>query len=202
MRRSRGSELALVPAAGVTTAAEERNPFTLPSDKEIFQLREHEDDEEALRKTALVKKKIWEKTTAASRVGRAKKLTDADFAVTDTALVTQQAAQRSRGIVAAATAAAHHKTSSAPREEMSSFLAQKREMFLVQMSLDTKREEIQKLEEKAHAKEEALKRAELLLEEVRSVASCTRRAQRWCLRLHACSPACLSRRCRTGCDSL
>ena len=49
---------------------------------------------------------------------------------------------------------------------MSNFLAQKREMFLVQMALDTKRSEVQKLEQKAHMREEALKRSELLLEEV------------------------------------
>ena len=53
---------------------------------------------------------------------------------------------------------------------MTDFIAKKREMFLVQMSLDTKREEIQKLERKAHLKEEALKKSELLLEEVRAVS--------------------------------
>lgn len=35
---------------------------------------------------------------------------------------------------------------------MGEFIAKKREMFLVQMSLDTKREEIRKLEEKAAMK--------------------------------------------------
>merc|ERR1719446_655634 len=45
------------------------------------------------------------------------------------------------------------------------FIAKKLEMFLVQMSLDTKREEIRKLEEKAQMKEEALKKSELMLEE-------------------------------------
>jgi len=44
-------------------------------------------------------------------------------------------------------------------------IAKKREMFLVQMSLDTKREEIRKLEEKAQMKEEALKKSELMFEE-------------------------------------
>ncbi|KDO16973.1 hypothetical protein SPRG_17553 [Saprolegnia parasitica CBS 223.65] len=48
---------------------------------------------------------------------------------------------------------------------MADFIAKKREMFLVQMSLDTKREEIRKLEEKAQLKEEALKKSELMLEE-------------------------------------
>ena len=48
---------------------------------------------------------------------------------------------------------------------MAEFIAKKREMFLVQMSLDTKREEIRKLEEKAQMKEEALKKSEQMLEE-------------------------------------
>eukprot|EP01035_Chromulina_nebulosa_P021547 gene21547-27899_t len=48
---------------------------------------------------------------------------------------------------------------------MTEFVGKKREMFLVQMSLDTKREEIRKLEEKAQMKEEALQRSEQMLEE-------------------------------------
>merc|ERR1712127_556241 len=44
---------------------------------------------------------------------------------------------------------------------MTEFIMKKREMFLVQMSVDTKREEIRKLEEK----EQALKKSELMLEE-------------------------------------
>ncbi len=48
---------------------------------------------------------------------------------------------------------------------MTDFISKKREMFLVQMSLDTKREEIRKLEEKAQMKEDALKKSELMLEE-------------------------------------
>jgi len=48
---------------------------------------------------------------------------------------------------------------------MNEFIQKKREMFLVQMSLDTKREEIRKLEERALMKEEALQRSEQMLEE-------------------------------------
>lgn len=51
------------------------------------------------------------------------------------------------------------------KESMAEFIAKKREMFLVQMSLDTKREEIRKLEEKARMKEEALRKSE----QVRSI---------------------------------
>ncbi|CAN0548098.1 unnamed protein product, partial [Ectocarpus sp. 8 AP-2014] len=46
------------------------------------------------------------------------------------------------------------------KESMAEFISKKREMFLVQMSLDTKREEIRKLEEKARMKEEALRKSE------------------------------------------
>lgn len=48
---------------------------------------------------------------------------------------------------------------------MTEFVAKKREIFLVQMSLDTKRDEICKLEERALQREEALKRSEQMLEE-------------------------------------
>ena len=51
------------------------------------------------------------------------------------------------------------------KENMTEFIAKKREMFLVQMSLDTKRDEIRKLEEKAQMKEDALQRSEQMLEE-------------------------------------
>ena len=67
-------------------------------------------------------------------------------------------------MVAAATAAIS-KDRRREKESMSDFIAKKREMFLVQMSLDTKREEIRKLEEKAQMKEQALKKSELMLEE-------------------------------------
>merc|ERR1719181_2177628 len=51
------------------------------------------------------------------------------------------------------------------KENMADFIAKKREMFLVQMSLDTKRAEIRKLEERAQQREEALRKSEQMLEE-------------------------------------
>nr|CCA20246.1 conserved hypothetical protein [Albugo laibachii Nc14] len=51
------------------------------------------------------------------------------------------------------------------KENMNSFIQKKRDVFLVQMSLDTKREEIRKLEEKARVKEIALQKSESMLEE-------------------------------------
>ncbi|KAF5843865.1 flagellar associated protein [Dunaliella salina] len=51
------------------------------------------------------------------------------------------------------------------KENMADFIAKKREIFLLQMSLDTKRAEIQKLEERARQREEALKKSEQMLDE-------------------------------------
>ena len=48
---------------------------------------------------------------------------------------------------------------------MTDFIAKKREIFLVQMSLDTKRAEIRKLEERASQREEALRRSKELLDQ-------------------------------------
>jgi hypothetical protein len=72
--------------------------------------------------------------------------------------------KQTRGLVAAATAAISSDRRR-EKENMTDFISKKREMFLVQMSLDTKREEIRKLEEKAQMKEDALKKSELMLEE-------------------------------------
>merc|ERR1712228_98476 len=51
------------------------------------------------------------------------------------------------------------------KENVQEFVAKKREMFLVQMSLDVKKAEIVKPDERAKAKDEALKKSQLMLEE-------------------------------------
>jgi hypothetical protein len=51
------------------------------------------------------------------------------------------------------------------KEKLTDLIGKKREMFLVQMALDTKRHEIQKLEERARQREDALARSEAMLEE-------------------------------------
>lgn len=105
---------------------------------------------------------IWEKTTQSSRMGLTRKVIDLEAEPEETAMTRQ--AKATRGLVAAATAAISNERRR-EKENMADFIAKKREMFLVQMSLDTKREEIRKLEQKAHMKEEALKKSELMLEE-------------------------------------
>jgi chromosome segregation ATPase len=132
------------------------NPFKLPGDDQIFRMREEErrNKEEAKQKAATMK--VWEKArkdvqSSSQRlqemIGEEKllKLTDVVKQESDNAKMMMPRRQE--------------------KENTADFVAKKREMFLVQMSLDTKREEIRKLEEKAQMKEEALQRSEQMLEE-------------------------------------
>ncbi|OQR81548.1 hypothetical protein THRCLA_11630, partial [Thraustotheca clavata] len=137
------------------------NPFTLPSDEEVFRMRDdakRQKDEERERNSKL---KIHEKITNSSKRGNIRRF---KFDETGTDMINITQSKQTRGLVAAATAAISSDRRR-EKENMADFIAKKREMFLVQMSLDTKREEIRKLEEKAQLKEEALKKSELMLEE-------------------------------------
>ncbi|TMW55179.1 hypothetical protein Poli38472_013941 [Pythium oligandrum] len=141
----------------------ESNPFALPTDEEVFRMRESEKqrkEEERRRNTTL---KIYDKTTASSTIGNIRRFRSED-PPSDLQAYTSSQSRQTRGLVAAATAALSNDRLR-EKENMADFIAKKREMFLVQMSLDTKREEIRKLEEKAQLKEEALKKSELMLEE-------------------------------------
>eukprot|EP00941_MAST-03F_sp_MAST-3F-sp1_P005614 g5614.t1 len=133
-----------------------RNPFTLPSDEEVFILREQERKQKKEERKRLANLKVWQKTTSSSRLASTTRIQPADIYDGDDDI--PPVAQPGIGGVTTET---HHRE----KEDMSSFIAKKREMFLVQMSLDTKREEIRKLEEKAELKEEALRKSELMLEE-------------------------------------
>ncbi|KAJ0407690.1 hypothetical protein ATCC90586_001872 [Pythium insidiosum] len=159
------------------------NPFTLPSDEEVFRMRESEQkrkQEVSPRALAAVQRevltwrgqerkvnatlKIYDKKTASSTIGNIRRFRADDVPAADLQGYTTSQSRQMRGLVAAATAAISNDRLR-EKENMSDFIAKKREMFLVQMSLDTKREEIRKLEEKAQLKEEALKKSELMLEE-------------------------------------
>jgi len=112
----------------------------------------------------LGRKKVWEKLPSSHRAGRIKRLTEADVPVRDET-AREQIARTQRLVASATQAMGAGGRRTGDRESIGAFLSKKREMFLVQMSLDTKREEIQKLERKAQLKEEALKKSEVMLEE-------------------------------------
>ena len=133
------------------------NPFKLPSDDKIFRMREEEKKKKETEKLDGKNLKVWQKThsDATSRSGRLQEL----IGETRTLKLSDVAKGDPESTKLVAPPRRQEK------ENMTEFITKKREMFLVQMSLDTKREEIRKLEEKAQMKEEALQRSEQMLEE-------------------------------------
>jgi hypothetical protein len=131
--------------------SDETNPFKLPNDDQIFRLREEERKKKELGRETISNSKIWDKNskTMMSRSARMKDLIGEEKLQTLTEAI--QAENDSTKIVM---------PRRQEKENITEFVTKKREMFLVQMSLDTKREEIRKLEEKAQMKEEALQRSE------------------------------------------
>ena len=148
-------------ASGDVEDEAEFNPFRLPSDTEVFALRERERAKKKEQRAKANKLKLHERKTGKSKfkvsLRREKEKADDESKMSERAKAT-------RRLVSAATTAINTERRR-EKENMTDFIAKKREMFLVQMSLDTKREEIRKLEEKAQMKEEALKKSELMLEE-------------------------------------
>jgi len=130
------------------------NPFRMPTDEEVFALRDEEHARKRAERELLQQQHVWEK-------GVKQKPPIRDFEGDRSEKERQSEAQQSKlNLVAAAT-----RDRRKEKENMADFIAKKREMFLVQMSLDTKRSEIRKLEERAQQREEALKKSEQMLEE-------------------------------------
>merc|ERR1719161_847974 len=106
------------------------------------------------------KLKVWEKTTAASRIHRIQRFKDED-------LLSSEKERKDASVFLGPGAATIGRDPHSRREKenIADFVAKKREMFLVQMSLDVKRAEILKLDEKARMKEEALRKSQQMLGE-------------------------------------
>jgi hypothetical protein len=116
---------------------------------QVFQMREAEREAERRARADFNSKSIWEKSSLAKR---------------GSAPVYQPIRLQKKAGGAGAARVPLLGERRRDKENMVELIAKKREMFLVQMSLDTKRREIQKLEEKAKLKEEALRKSELMLE--------------------------------------
>jgi hypothetical protein len=142
------------------------NPFTMPSDEEVFVLREQERARKIEERARLKHLKVHEKTTwgtrnAGIKVGKAEE-SDYDF---DMPFGEEE---EEDGVLPPAEGGEDGNAQKISRgakdkESMSDFILKKREMFLVQMSLNTKRDEILKLEQRAHARDLALKESEAML---------------------------------------
>jgi len=117
----------------------------------VFVLREREKQEKALKRQENLKTKIWEKHRRD----------------TDTVAISQLRMSQTRSALNNKDNRHEHifQGRRKEKEQMNDFIAKKREMFLVQMSLDNYRKEIEKLGETAKMKEERLARAEKMLED-------------------------------------
>ncbi|GAB5365959.1 hypothetical protein AAMO2058_001103300, partial [Amorphochlora amoebiformis] len=118
------------------------NPFRLPKDDDVFEMR---DREKATRNEERKKKKnqkIWERSVNSPY----KLLVKSNI----------QKTQKKKSKVSG---------KRPTKENLPNFIAKKRDMFLMQMSLNTKQAEIKKLVDKAQMKDEALERSEKMLEE-------------------------------------
>ena len=129
------------------------NPFRLPTEKEVFQMTKEAKQKKLEERERQKHLSVQDKTTKARVVSQI---------------------QLSRGHLTggtktgtAAGSAWKSKSGSADRprerETVAEFLAKKKEMFLLSLSLDTKWAEIQKLEERAQWREEALAKSDKML---------------------------------------
>ena len=133
--------------------------------RQVLRLRDEERQKRERDRRAKIGLKVWEKTTSAHRSGGTVRLRE---------LLKGTGADEAPATSEGASGAGPNGKSTGPptkperrqeKENMAEFISRKREMFLVQMALDTKREEIRKLEERAQLKEEALRKSEQMLEE-------------------------------------
>lgn len=130
----------------------EDNPFKLPSDDQIFAMREEERQRRAEERERVKHQHVWEKVTAASRHSRTRRIDDIDDTCGASAA---RPDVRPEGL---------GRDARRDKENISDFVAKKREMFLVQMSLDVKKAEILKLDARAKDKEEALNKSKQMLD--------------------------------------
>lgn len=134
-----------------------KNPFLMPPDEEVFKMREEEKRRKREERELMKSLGVHEKGTFSSRMSTTK---PPDLVAGEDAKLKSEGA---RDLAATSALPTDHRRRE--KENMADFIAKKREIFLVQMSLDTKRAEIRKLEERALQREEALRKSEQMLEE-------------------------------------
>uniref|UniRef100_A0A0G4G9W2 DUF4200 domain-containing protein n=1 Tax=Chromera velia CCMP2878 TaxID=1169474 RepID=A0A0G4G9W2_9ALVE len=173
-----------------------QNPFSLPSDEEIFMMREQERRKRMEERKQQQSLKVEDKMTACSRMRRIQRV-DQDTGTGGLPNTLQGSAGGATGGSGAGGAGPSgtqqggaggaggsgggskqdrskntdslqkslKREPAREKETVRDFIAKKREMFLVQMSLDIKKAEILKLHEQAAMKEFALKKSQKMLEE-------------------------------------
>lgn len=122
------------------------NPFRIPADEEVFMLRDEERRRRKEEREKLSKLPIHEKTTWTTRL-KVQRFHD------------DRSMSRYKSYESYTPSIPIYKE----KENMADFIEKKRQMFLLQMSLDTKKLEIEKLEAKAQEREKKLEEEERAL---------------------------------------
>jgi hypothetical protein len=144
------------------TAAVEDNPFVIPRAEEAFRARQRAASERAERRRAASSMRIEEKTSYTSTLGATRRAIAA--LAPDVDPVALRRARAAQGLIHAATAVLAKERKRDP-ESTSDFIAKKRELLLLQLSVTAKAEEITRLERDAAAAEAAVAREEEALED-------------------------------------
>jgi hypothetical protein len=135
------------------------NPFKLPPDDQIFLIREQERQKHLEERKRVKSLKVWQKHTSSSRVVKGRPFKDS---ADDMDIVAAAASTRKMRRSVSDTVV---RDARREKENILDFVHKKREMFLVQMSLDVQNAEIKKLDEKVKQKDEALKKSQQMLDE-------------------------------------
>ena len=139
----------------------DKNPFSLPPAEESFRVRERQRAENEQRRRDALDRPIFEKTSYTSTMSSARRAIAQLTPDIDPSAMRR--ARQANGLVVAATAALSNDRRR-DKESVSTFIAKKREMFMLQMSIDMKKAEIVALEQDAAKAEETLRRNEEMLE--------------------------------------
>lgn len=124
------------------------NPFRMPTDEEVFILRDEEKRQKIADRERLKGQRVHEKTTWSTRIGAAHGHSNDDTGLSDEA----------RAAVGSIQGSLHLPTIEIrEKDNMAQYIQKKRDMGLARMSLATKRQEIKKLDEEADRAEKRLK---------------------------------------------
>ncbi len=136
----------------------DENPFRIPTDEEVFMMRDKEKRRKREERQRLSQVPVHEKSTWSTRLNvRRHNDRELDKRLKETnAMIHANMERRAGSKQSKNTTFPPIQREKREKENMSQFIEKKRQMFLIQMSLDTKKNEIQKLEKKAEERERRL----------------------------------------------
>ena len=153
--KSNGSGVSFPPIKSTIFDTDHENPFKVPPDEEILNVKEMKIKAKE-KKLDEKGKPMWEKGLKFNRAGALRKIEEVD----------NENTQHDEKITVAEAAHAALVTDRVrTRENIQKTIEKKREMFLLQMMIDIKKEEIKKLEQFALLREYGLKNSEDMLME-------------------------------------